>query len=65
VLLIEHHMDVVMGISDHIVVLDYGRKISDGTPEFVRNDTAVIRAYLGEEEEEELPPEVAKDLKPN
>lgn len=65
VLLIEHHMDVVMGISDHIIVLDYGRKISDGTPEFVRNDTAVIRAYLGEEEEEELPPEVAKDLKPN
>jgi branched-chain amino acid transport system ATP-binding protein len=65
VLLIEHHMDVVMGISDHIVVLDYGRKISDGTPEFVRNDTAVIRAYLGEEEDEELPPEVATDLKKN
>lgn len=63
VLLIEHHMDVVMGISDHIVVLDYGRKISDGTPEFVRNDAAVIRAYLGEEETEELPPEVAADLK--
>jgi branched-chain amino acid transport system ATP-binding protein len=65
VLLIEHHMDVVMGISDHIVVLDYGRKISDGTPEHVRNDAAVIRAYLGEEEEEELPPEIAEDLKPN
>lgn len=62
VLLIEHHMDVVMGISDRIVVLDYGRKISDGTPEFVRNDAAVIRAYLGEEETEELPPEVAADL---
>jgi branched-chain amino acid transport system ATP-binding protein len=62
VLLIEHHMDVVMGISDHVVVLDYGRKISDGTPEFVRNDEAVIRAYLGQEETEELPPEVAEDL---
>ena len=52
-LLVEHDMSVVMGISDHIVVLDYGRKISDGTPDFVRNDPAVIRAYLGEEEEED------------
>jgi len=51
-LLIEHDMSVVMGISDHIVVLDYGRKISDGTPEFVRNDPAVIRAYLGDEGED-------------
>jgi branched-chain amino acid transport system ATP-binding protein len=62
VLLIEHDMSVVMGISDHIIVLDYGRKISDGTPDFVRRDPAVIRAYLGEEEREELPPEVAADL---
>jgi branched-chain amino acid transport system ATP-binding protein len=46
-------MSVVMGISDHIVVLDYGRKISDGTPKFVRNDPAVVRAYLGEEDEAE------------
>lgn len=62
VLLIEHDMSVVMSISDHVIVLDYGQKISDGTPEFVRNDPAVIRAYLGEEEDEELPPEVAADL---
>jgi branched-chain amino acid transport system ATP-binding protein len=53
ILLIEHDMSVVMGISDHIVVLDYGVKISDGTPEHVRNDPAVIRAYLGVEDEEE------------
>src|SRR3546814_6365163 len=57
VLLIEHDMTVVMGISDHIVVLDYGRKISDGTPEAVRNDPAVIRASPGPKEDEDLPPE--------
>lgn len=64
VLLIEHDMSVVMEISDHIVVLDYGEKISDGSPEAVRNDPAVIRAYLGEEEDEALPEEVASDLSP-
>lgn len=52
VLLIEHDMGVVMGISDHIVVLDYGQKISDGDPEAVRNDPTVIAAYLGVDEEE-------------
>ena len=51
IMLIEHDMSVVMEISDHIVVLDYGRKISDGSPEAVRNDPAVIRAYLGQEDE--------------
>ncbi len=53
ILLIEHDMSVVMGISDHVVVLDYGKKISDGTPNHVKNDPAVIRAYLGVEDVEE------------
>jgi branched-chain amino acid transport system ATP-binding protein len=47
IVLIEHDIGVVMGLSHHVVVLDYGKKVGDGTPEEVRRNPEVIAAYLG------------------
>jgi len=62
ILVVEHDMNFVMGVCDNVVVLDFGRMIANGTPEQVRNDPAVIAAYLGDKSDDDIDPHAMGSL---